>query len=184
MSTEVLVAITMDSDEPLRILAFQCYGRGSALPSGATWTSTPGEWAREPTAENLAAEVHRSCPPVGSAGIPLPQPVSWRLVSRADLEVLCADRTFRDALIDDGKTVSHHLPTARTIHRRHLRAHRVAALAKLDIAYQRADEQNDPAEKARVMAAKQVLRDLPAHPAIDAATTVQELKAVWPDELL
>lgn len=69
---------------------------------------------------------------------------------------------------------------ARDIHRDRIRAARATALAALDVAYQRADEQGDAAAKAAIAAQKQALRDAPADPRIDAASTVEALGAVWP----
>jgi hypothetical protein len=48
----------------------------------------------------------------------------------------------------------------------------------LDMAYLRADESKDEVAKATIAAEKQALRDAPADPAIDAAGTPEELKAV------
>ena len=56
-------------------------------------------------------------------------------------------------------------------------------LAALDVEYQHADERGDVAEKARIAAKKQALRDVTADPAIEAAQTPEALKAVWPDIL-
>lgn len=183
MNNTVFVAITMDSDEPLRIMGFLCYGRATTLPFGAVWTTHEGYFAREPTEANISHEVNRSCPIVGFAGVPLPRPVSWRIVSEAEISTLNVDRTYRDALHDDGATLHHHMGKAREIHRTKLRRHRELAFAKLDVAYHRADETGDTAEKQRITAAKQALRDVTAHPAIDAAQTTAALKAIWPKEL-
>jgi len=49
----------------------------------------------------------------------------------------------------------------------------------LDIQFQRAQEYN--ADTSGIIAAKQALRDAPDDPRIDAATTLDELKAIWPD---
>ena len=66
---------------------------------------------------------------------------------------------------------------ARNIHRDRIRTARTAALASLDVAFMRAQEQG--ADTSAIVAQKQELRDAPADPAIDAATTPAELKAVW-----
>ena len=69
---------------------------------------------------------------------------------------------------------------ARDIWRDKIRAERDARFKDLDVAYQRADETGDAVKKADIAAQKQALRDAPADPAIDAATTPEELKAIWP----
>lgn len=66
---------------------------------------------------------------------------------------------------------------ARNIHRDRIRTARTSALAALDVAFMRAQEQG--ADTTIIVAQKQELRDAPADPAIDAATTPEELKAVW-----
>jgi len=101
---------------------------------------------------------------------------SWRVVEYEDIP---KDRTYRDALADDGTRLYHDMPKAREIHREHLRSFRGKALADLDVEYQRADEKADKKEKARVVALKQELRDITAHPGIEAAQTTDELRAVW-----
>jgi hypothetical protein len=70
---------------------------------------------------------------------------------------------------------------ARNIHREKMRAARTPLLAALDVAFQRALEQN--ANTATIVAQKQALRDVTSDPAIEAAQTVEELKAVWPEVL-
>lgn len=90
------------------------------------------------------------------------------------------DRTFRDAWVLKGKAVEVDMPKARNIHRDRLRALRKPALEALDTDYQRADEAGDAKTKAAVSKRKQELRDVTADPAIEAATTPQELAAVLP----
>ena len=92
-----------------------------------------------------------------------------------------ADRTFRNAWKAD-LTVD--MPKAREIHRERLRQIRAPLLAELDAEYMRADEAGNLAEKQRIAARKQALRDVTADPAIEAAATPAELKAVIPVVLL
>lgn len=87
------------------------------------------------------------------------------------------DRTFRNAWGHDLKI---RMPQARGIWRDKIRAARASILAKLDVEYQRADETNDVAEKQRIAARKQALRDAPQDPRIESAQTPEELKAVVP----
>ena len=67
---------------------------------------------------------------------------------------------------------------ARDIHRDHLRDERAPLLAQLDVDYIRADEIGDDAEKARIAARKQTLRDATTNPDIDTAQTIEVLKRV------
>ena len=101
--------------------------------------------------------------------------VSWRILKRDEIPV---DRSFRGAWRDGKVSVDVDMPTAREIHRDHLRTLRAPLLAQLDTEYMRADEAGDKAEKARIVVQKQALRDATANPAIDAARTPEELKAI------
>jgi hypothetical protein len=94
------------------------------------------------------------------------------------------DRTFRDAWALQGGRVDVDMPKAREIHRGFIRSQRAPLLEKLDIEYQRADERGDLEAKAAIAARKQALRDATADPAIDAAVTPEELKAVIPAAIL
>lgn len=81
---------------------------------------------------------------------------------------------YRDALKDDGVSLSHDMPKAREIHRKRMRDAREPKLAALDVEQLRG---------RNVEAQKQALRDVTSDPRIDAATTVEELKAAWPEIL-
>lgn len=94
-----------------------------------------------------------------------------------DGSAIPADRTFRNAWKHD-LTVD--MPKARDLWRDRMRVVRASKLAELDVAYQRADEAGDNAAKASITQRKQALRDVTNDPAIEAATTPEQLKAVWP----
>ena len=70
---------------------------------------------------------------------------------------------------------------ARDIHRAKMRDARGPLFASLDVAYQRATETG--ADTSSIVAKKQALRDVTSDPAIEAAQTTEELKAVWPSIL-
>jgi len=72
---------------------------------------------------------------------------------------------------------------AREIKRNQLRAERKPLLEQLDVQFMRAQEQGDQTKADEIAAKKQALRDVTADPALDAATTPDELKAVRPDVL-
>ena len=57
-----------------------------------------------------------------------------------------------------------------------IRVEREPALQKLDVEYMRASEAKDESKMESIAALKQVLRDLPADPRIDAAKTPEELE--------
>jgi hypothetical protein len=117
----------------------------------------------------------------------------WPAVKRDDIaradeiaaDAVPSDRTFRDAwTLGANQTIGHDMPKARNIQRRRMREARAPLLAALDVEYQRADESGDTIRKAAVVARKQALRDVTADPAIEAATTPDDLRAVWPAALV
>lgn len=92
-----------------------------------------------------------------------------------------ADRTFRDAWAATGSdtgVIDVDMTKAKDIWREKIRQARVEPLAALDTAYMKALETG--ADTTQIVADKQALRDAPADPAIDAATTPAELKLVQP----
>ena len=93
---------------------------------------------------------------------------------------LPAERTFRGAWEVNAGTgiISVDMAAARDIWRDKIRQARVEPLAALDTAYMKALETG--ADTTAIVEAKQALRDAPNDPAIDAATTPDELKAVKP----
>lgn len=111
-------------------------------------------------------------------------PVSWRFVPNSYVDDQ-ADRYFRGAWKDaPGRTKPDvDMPKAREIHRQQLRRLRAPLLEQLDTEYLQADEAGDQPAKVRVAARKRALRDVTADPAIDAAETPEQLKAVIPEVL-
>lgn len=102
-----------------------------------------------------------------------------RIIPRADIP---KDRTFRDAwALRNGKP-GVDMEKAREVHRKRIRRKRKAQFRELDAAYQRADEAGDAKAKSEIAGKRQKLRDAPAHPAIDVATTPEELKSANPLE--
>lgn len=161
MKPETTAILITRTDGRIRIMQFVTKGALNAA----------GEvFEREATAEAIEAEISK-------AGFT--DTVSWRVIDPSEIP---DDRTFRDAWIDAGK-IDVDMPKARAIHRQSLRDMRAPLLAALDVAYQRADEMDDAAEKARVAAKKQALRDVTSDPAIEAAKTPDELKSALPNVL-
>lgn len=108
--------------------------------------------------------------------------VSWREVQP---EAVPSDRTFRGAWCDvtPEPVVDVDMLKAREIHKDHLRRLRAPKLAALDTEYMRADEAGNSALKRDIALQKQALRDVTKDPAIAAAQTPDELKAVVPAAL-
>ena len=88
------------------------------------------------------------------------------------------DRTFRGAWSFSGDAVEVDMTAARDIWRDKIRQARTDLLAALDTAFMKALETG--ADTTQITADKQALRDAPTDPAIDAATTPEELAAVQP----
>jgi hypothetical protein len=97
----------------------------------------------------------------------------------ADYEVP-AERTFRGAweANADAGVISVDMAAARDIWRDKIRQARTEPLAALDTSFMKALETG--ADTTQITADKQALRDAPTDPAIDAATTPEELAAVQP----
>lgn len=72
---------------------------------------------------------------------------------------------------------------AREIKKEMIRAERAPKLAELDVAFMRAVEAGDADLQASIAAQKEALRNATADPAITAAKTPDELKAVVPAAL-
>jgi len=108
-------------------------------------------------------------------------------VETTDANNIPSDRSFRDAWERDTspapESVKVNMPKARSIHMDRIRTARDAKLKDLDLAYMQADELGDAASKKAIVAEKQALRDLPQTFDLNAATTPEDLKALWPSIL-
>ncbi len=158
------LALTMP-DGHVEIMTFVVLGRSPTLPVGAVWLS-PGQWAREPSDANIVQELAKTYAHQPAS------PVRYRRI--AD-DATPTDRTYRDAWVDDGKSISHDMPKAREIHVARLRKERAPLLDELDRLWSRANGQNNAKEAARIEVQRQALRDLPS---VEHAKTIEELKAV------
>lgn len=124
---------------------------------------------REPTAEAIEHDINKGH---GFRHNPV---VSWRIVP---FSAFPEDRAYRAAWLDDGKAIGHDMAKARAIHRDVLRAARAPRLAELDVEVMKALESKDDASLSEAVLEKQALRDAPADPRIEAAQTIEELRAV------
>ena len=94
------------------------------------------------------------------------------------------NRFFRDAWTLSGSVISEDLTKAKEIFKDKVRDVRNPKLTALDADYMKALEDGDTAAQSAIATVKQALRDAPAASAIDAATTISELKAAWDTNLL
>jgi hypothetical protein len=162
-------------DGSVAVMQFIVFGHGDALPSGAVPFGPPGYWMRDPTPENIEAEVQKTFTNEGRVGSLMLAVTGWRLIELRDVP---ADRQYRGAWTDDGKIVTHDMEKAKEIHRGRLRGQRVQAFAELDGKWMRAMAQKDQKAADEIDAQRQKWRDAPADPRIAAAQTVEELKQV------
>lgn len=98
-------------------------------------------------------------------------------VTVCEADEIPGDRTFRDAWeLSPEKKCRVNIGKARDIQRQRLREQRAPKLAELDVAFMRALERGEPT--GAIVAEKQRLRDATSDPRIEAAQTLDELKAV------
>lgn len=168
-TTQATFAVKLPGDVPVCIFALITCGRSPTLPVGGQWIGDTGWWQRDPTTPNVEAALRKAFPP-GQ-----PQPVSWRRINPG---VIPIDASYRNAWIDDGVVITHDMPKARELYRDKLRSLRERMLTDLDGQWMKAVGQGDIAAQAAVEKERQKWRDAPADPRIDAATTVDELKAI------
>ena len=99
-----------------------------------------------------------------------------------DDSVIPTDRSFRDAWVQDSKTIKTDMSKAREIHKKNIRNARTPKLAELDIEFQKALETSS--STTDIVSKKQALRDAPADSAIDSASDEAALKAQWNTSIL
>ena len=95
-----------------------------------------------------------------------------------------SDRHFRGAWVLSGSVISEDLDAAKVIFKDKIREVRKPLLDAEDVIYMKALEADDADAKAASVTKKNALRDAPSAAAIDAATTIDELKAAWDASLL
>lgn len=104
-----------------------------------------------------------------------------RIVESVDL---IRDRTFRNAWRDSGTKIEVDMSIAREIHMERIRRIRDEKLKALDIEWIIAMGKKDQSKSDEVEIKRQILRDIPQTIKLDIAQTPDELKAIWPPELL
>lgn len=109
----------------------------------------------------------------------VPAGLSFEVIDQA----LLPSRGYRNAWKQKPGGIDHDMPKAREIHRNKMREVRKPKLESLDIEYQRADEDGNALKKKEIADKKKALRDVTVDPRIDAAQSIEALKAVWPDLL-
>lgn len=108
----------------------------------------------------------------------VPPNTPYKILNRSEVP---QDRAFRNAW-ELNDTVEINLEKAKEIHKNNIRAARNPLLAELDIQFQRALESGS--DTSEIVAKKIALRDATIDGKISLATTPEELKAAWNEELL
>lgn len=135
-------------------------------------------WEKELTPEGVQLQIERLHQVIPARQVPVKR---WRITTEAEVPT---DRTYRNAWRDTGTSIVHDMVHARNLHRDMLREARTFQFTELDLEYMKADELDDKETKKRVVAERQRLRDITKHPAIEAAQTIEDLKAVGVDSLI
>lgn len=133
-----------------------------------------GRWKRKLTDDMIEAEVTRSVFHDEAGAV-----VSWRRVKAADFPD-DAGGAYKAARRDNVGKIEIHMPAARDIHRGNLRRLRQPKLDELDRLWHRANGSKRQKEADDIEDRRQALRDVTKDPAIEAAQTPEELKAVIP----
>ena len=103
----------------------------------------------------------------------------WEVITKNDLPA----RVYRNAWCDAGLgKIGHDMAKARELHRDILRTARLPRLLILDIEMSKAYK--DKVKQDQIEAQRQRLRDAPAHPSIDQAQTIEDLKHLTLDTLI
>jgi hypothetical protein len=106
-------------------------------------------------------------------------PVSWRVIAEAEHALFDENRVYRNALTMRGDKIEHDMPRARECHRVQLRKIRTVAMAELDAEFSRyVTRDSKKAESAE--AKRQMWRDAPQNPRIEAAKSIEDLKKLPP----
>ena len=140
--------------------------------------SNPGTSIVYPTGEIPMDEYIKTCLPL------LIPPTAEKYIVMTNRQYNTYDHDFHKTFEIIDSTIQVNIPAARNIIREKLRPLRDAKFAPLDVAFMRAVERGDTAKQQEIATEKQKLRDITVHPAIDAATTLDELRDLTVDKLL
>jgi len=175
------VALTFD-DGSMRMMSFITSGRGNILPPRARWINPAmGTWERDFTELNILSELDRSKfaseTVVEMDGTPKRiNVVKYRLFAEGDEGI--TDPAFRGARVDTGTGIGYDMAKAKEIARQNIRFERLQVFAELDAEWMKAVGTKDDKLAAEIEAKRQAWRDAPSDARIDAATTIEELKAL------
>ncbi len=107
----------------------------------------------------------------------VPSGVEYKIIKK---DTLPEDRTFRDAWSIEDWSVVIKMDKAKEIWKNQWRKARKSKLETLDVEFMRAIESGNISDQEEIKAKKQTLRDVTSVD-LTSASSVEELKAVWPD---
>lgn len=112
----------------------------------------------------------------------VPEGLEWRITDESNLP---QDRYFRAAWTDNNptETVDVDMTKARVIHMDHIRSARNEVFKKLGFPTKLNESLEQAIIPQDIQDKLQILRDLPQSLDLSIATTPEELKAIWPEEL-
>lgn len=169
------IALEMD-DGSVTVMAFCTEGRSPTLPLGATWKDqSTGRWIRPATDENIWAELRKAFRGRNLAGIRRAVPLAFHRVK--DLP----PRDFRNSwTIDLNGNITEDVEKARQIVRDKIQVSVTRDLVAVNADYLAATMQGDKLKGDRIAQERATLEAKVSDPAIDAAQTVDELRALLP----
>lgn len=179
--SEVYICIAL-SDGSVAHLAYQTIMRAPKHPGGP-WQgpNARGEYTRGASDTAIEFEVARSSRHWQQDG---KATIGWRKLTLAEHEMFNRDRNYRNAMEDvPGVGLKHNMVKARQLHRAVLRHWNGDRLMTLDREWVDAAAKKDNQKADEIEAKRQTLRDFVNDPRIDAASTLEQLKALVPPEV-
>lgn len=149
----------------MKVRIFQKDDGGVAIIHAA-----PKSRRKDETEEQWLARVFTKATPEGAVFVDV------------DKSEIPSERTFRNAWIKNGKSITVDMPKAKEIQIERWRIARKPLLEKLDVEYMIALEQENGVRMSEIKAKKQALRDV-TKTDLSKIATPEELKTVWPEIL-
>jgi len=167
------------SDGSVSHEAMQIVGRFPAQPTERGWRAAgDGTWVRASSDANCIEYLAR----VAQRRLELDNitMTGWRRLADDEHRMFERDREYRDAMEDAGGRIGHNMPKARELHRSRLRHINGDRFLRLDREWVNASASGNAAEARDVENKRKALRDMVDDPRIEAAQTLDDLKAVMP----
>jgi hypothetical protein len=181
---EVYIGINRDDGSVVHY-AFQTHMRCPVNPGGP-WRRVDDGWERDASDANIEFDVMRLTRYWANRkdedGNPDPDAamVSWRRLTQAEHEMFEKDREYRDALEDAGGKIQHNMTKAAELHRARIRHDNGDRFMTMDRDWVDAMARGDKQGADAVEAQRKAMRDAVNDPRINAARSIDDLKAIAP----